>query len=159
MQYGNNGQRDFHHNGGGNAQPYAECAACQRHLPTALLALDHIVSRATYVQRIMRQGPITIWNGQLRDVTHDYECGTAMGHAVTITKLASMTGHKRPRGVHRRMPIPATMRTIDVQTLTLCDLHNLQWLCVGCNSSKGNAFWANWIGTTPYGGRQPQPMK
>lgn len=46
---------------------------------------------------------------------------------------------------YARRPVLDIAQVLQPLTVWTCNLENLQWLCMGCNTAKGDTPFANWI--------------
>jgi hypothetical protein len=171
------GQLDF----GIGPELAAKCAFCCRTLPTAIMHLDHILPRHGYQQKLLAPGtPIRILNPNYpNQVSTQYKGVVQAGHSVNIVRIGSQApiapadimtkplsgGVTKPK-IHdhglRQRKNPTVLeggKVIKSDVIWECDVENLQWLCVCCNTSKGDRTFSQWsvrppIPMTSYRGQQ-----
>lgn len=152
---------DFQRNFGAGVENGAECPGCRRHLPTALMHLDHIYCQASWTPRFVADGPVELITPLGRGIPQrstEFE-GKFVGNQLLIYKLGhEHKAYNAPRAAKRpRIAVPHTV--VDPAIAWKNDIANLQWLCMGCNSSKQDQEdFAIWAARTNRPGRVPRPL-
>ena len=155
--------RRHHVNFGIGPEKSAQCAHCLRILPTALMHVDHIYPRAGYLQRVLQPGTrprflsseaphgiSTEWKGVVQAGTHVsmLRIGAAppRTNVRTMTRGGGVVKHQHGYGLKHRTQamVLGSDKTIRAEVIWSCNLDNLQWLCMLCNTSKGNRAFNTW---------------
>ena len=133
----------------------AICPGCNRRLPTFCMHLDHILPQARHTQSLAMPGQELALHSSI----HPHAVSTAYvgklnGGLANISILGALSQSLRLTVQIPRIPL----NVINTRTLWENDLNNLQFICGGCNSRKGNKDFDvvfNGAHTRPLGGFVP----
>lgn len=139
----------------------AQCPGCARTLPTAMMHLDHILPQHGYEMAIMQDGtPVRLLDSLPPHAMSMQFSATCNGGTVSIFRLGAPLGGGGGgpvRHIHSprlaalaaqpyyRPPVLDVRQVLHTADVWRCNLENLQWLCMGCNTAKGATTFAAWI--------------
>jgi 5-methylcytosine-specific restriction endonuclease McrA len=141
------------------------CPGCNRTLPTKCMHLDHIRAQSTYAVSFMQNGQVvTLVDAADVSRVSTHFGAVVEGGTVNVSKLGTTREAAKAKAVARAAivgggpirvnpprpsaaspygaPSIGTATVIHTKDAWLNDLRNLQFLCMMCNTSKGDREFA-----------------